>query len=350
MKRIFAILPVILLAVAASASAQSRPQAQVFNEFQVAIDTRDTAWAERLLGEGLDPNWQDPLTGWTPLHVAAINGQGTVVRRLLERGADPRLKNKVGRTPMEMARDAGHTDIAKLLSGSVGPGAVAPPRPAQPNPPLPPNRLATPQQPTSAPATAGATRWPAFKTYKVGDEVQFLEPTGWKPGVIKEVGPEGDSSSKDIPLGVRKYLISGTRWQGDEDWYDWGLVSGRSREPFWTRFFVGDWELGEVMAMNTTVSGGTETTEYAYAAADEKLRVNAAGTYQWRTRDRKVIQGRWVPAPGGPGIVLKAGHRGLDWTFHNQTSATDENVRGLETARLNADGQLGIRAKRPLRR
>lgn len=104
------------------------------------------------------------------------------------------------------------------------------------------------------------------------------------------------------------------------------------------------------MAMNTTVSGSTETTEYSYAAAMEALRVNADGPYQWRTRDRRIVRGRWVPAPDGPGIVLKAAYRGRDWTLRNQTNAVYENTRGIETASLLADGEIGIRAKRPMAR
>ncbi|KGL72692.1 Caseinolytic peptidase B protein, partial [Tinamus guttatus] len=45
---------------------------------------------ERLLLEGADVNARHAL-GWTPLMVAAINGNASVVKILLAAGADPNL-------------------------------------------------------------------------------------------------------------------------------------------------------------------------------------------------------------------------------------------------------------------
>ena len=47
----------------------------------------------------MNPNYQGPF-GNTLLHVAAADGDAREVQRLLAAGADPRIRNREGRTPM----------------------------------------------------------------------------------------------------------------------------------------------------------------------------------------------------------------------------------------------------------
>jgi ankyrin repeat protein len=54
--------------------------------------------------------------GGTPLRSAADTGKEDAVRALLARGADPRTRDKYGRTASDYARDNGHGVIVKLLS------------------------------------------------------------------------------------------------------------------------------------------------------------------------------------------------------------------------------------------
>ena len=37
-----------------------------------------------------------------------------------------------------------------------------------------------------------------------------------------------------------------------------------------------------------------------------------------------------------------------DWTFRNETNATEENIRNIETARLSSPNVMSISAKRPI--
>jgi ankyrin repeat protein len=81
-----------------------------------AVDGRDpkqVATMEVLLSAGADPNAIDG-GGVTPLHRAVRNRCAAAVRVLLERGADPRRKNKSGST----AFDLGRLNTGKSGSGS----------------------------------------------------------------------------------------------------------------------------------------------------------------------------------------------------------------------------------------
>ena len=52
------------------------------------------------------------LAGWTPLLLAALQGQLACVELLLEREADPSLVNEhTGTTPLMVAAEGGHTEV-----------------------------------------------------------------------------------------------------------------------------------------------------------------------------------------------------------------------------------------------
>lgn len=66
-----------------------------------------------VLGELLD----DPAshTRRTPLHAAACNGFTETVKELMAMGADPSLKDYIGKTALDLARRRGFDEIADLL-------------------------------------------------------------------------------------------------------------------------------------------------------------------------------------------------------------------------------------------
>jgi ankyrin repeat protein len=66
----------------------------------------------------LDPNYQGPF-GNTLLHSAVVSGDLDEVQRLLAAGADPRIANRDGKTPVHAAAILGHTEIEALLQGNV---------------------------------------------------------------------------------------------------------------------------------------------------------------------------------------------------------------------------------------
>lgn len=81
---------------------------------------------EHLLAKGIDvneiPDYPEMLNQerqlglGTALHEAARNGQVEAVRLLLDRGANPRLKNTLGSTALDLAKEMNHTKVVEALS------------------------------------------------------------------------------------------------------------------------------------------------------------------------------------------------------------------------------------------
>jgi hypothetical protein len=67
-----------------------------------------------LLEHGADMNARDK-GGWTPLHRASFNRAHCVLRVLLEYGADVEAKDNYGETALQIAADEGHDIIVELL-------------------------------------------------------------------------------------------------------------------------------------------------------------------------------------------------------------------------------------------
>ncbi len=69
-----------------------------------------------LLAFGADPN-QRGINDYTPLHMAVAERNALAVQILLDGGADPDLRTRIDdcETPLELAKAAGHADIAAIL-------------------------------------------------------------------------------------------------------------------------------------------------------------------------------------------------------------------------------------------
>lgn len=202
---------------------------------------------------------------------------------------------------------------------------------------------------TAAPPAASGNRrvWPAFGTFRAGDLVQVYTPTGWRKVEVIEVGVQpGQRGNFE-----KQYVVNTPGQRTWNDFYAWGRVAHLERQPYWTEFFVGDWKVGEMMAVNLRSDGTSAWNEVAYASASDTLRVRADGTYEWKDLSGKVTKGRWRAAPDGPGIVVKDA-RGRDWTLRNETNITEERIRGLESARLYPSdrNEMSQAATRPLKR
>ncbi|SKB87132.1 ankyrin repeat domain-containing protein [Daejeonella lutea] len=356
---------IILLAVSLqSLKAQSGPWARYNGKMKGEALVRDSDGGylkevQSIVEGGGDVNWQLE-SGFSPLMAAAGGGHLEIVKFLIEKGADPNLKDSNGRTALDRAQLAGANDVVRYLRSLatqpvsaqktdnqtvvIQPATAPAPAemPATP-PPVANNGTATPP----AVAVIPAGKWPVFGTYKVGDRVKFFAGS-WKSGTIVEVGVPGDNTGKLAAPKERRYLIGREGAANWNDWTDWGNVTGLTREPFWTSFFNGEWRLGETMAANTRVEGGYQRDEYTFHKASEALQVKSDNSYSWKTIGGKVINGTWRPAEDGAGIILINAYQGINWTLRNETNSTEENIRGLQTSRLTADGKMSIKAQRPI--
>lgn len=66
---------------------------------------------ERLLGENVALDAHDSR-GFTAMHLAGMHGLGRVAQRLIDAGADRRPRDKLGRTPYDLALQHGYADVA----------------------------------------------------------------------------------------------------------------------------------------------------------------------------------------------------------------------------------------------
>lgn len=73
---------------------------------------------EMLIDYGLDVNAIGPKNGYTPLHDAVWGNNPAAAKLLLEKGADPTIKNKEGQTPLEKARSEGKENLVRVLEGT----------------------------------------------------------------------------------------------------------------------------------------------------------------------------------------------------------------------------------------
>jgi len=56
-----------------------------------------------------------PVRSWTALHVACIKGQHAMVCKLLQIGANPKIVDKKGETPLHVVCKHGHSSGIKIL-------------------------------------------------------------------------------------------------------------------------------------------------------------------------------------------------------------------------------------------
>jgi uncharacterized protein len=114
-----AIASAIALALAVPAAAQFQSEGYQFLE---AVKESDGDKATEMLSKPGTQivNTRDITSGDTGLHIAVARSDALWVRFLLQRGADPNLRNKKGATPLQLATALGFTDgVAALIKGGA---------------------------------------------------------------------------------------------------------------------------------------------------------------------------------------------------------------------------------------
>jgi hypothetical protein len=80
-----------------------------------AVTSKDEGAVKALLSEGADVNARND-SGQTPLILAIISGQDHLLKRLLEAGADPLLRDHTQLNAIEWAERKGRSDLAQILA------------------------------------------------------------------------------------------------------------------------------------------------------------------------------------------------------------------------------------------
>lgn len=114
-----AIVPALALGLAVPAAAQFQSEGYQFLE---AVKDRDGEKATDMLNKpGTQVvNSRDLTSGDTGLHMVVARGDGLWVRFLLQRGADPNIRNKRGLTPLQLATALGFADgVDALIKGGA---------------------------------------------------------------------------------------------------------------------------------------------------------------------------------------------------------------------------------------
>lgn len=75
--------------------------------------------------------------GWTALHLASLNGHLDIVSILLNKRANTNIKNREGKTALDIAREEGHERIAAIILETEFQGSAPPELPSPP--PTPPS-------------------------------------------------------------------------------------------------------------------------------------------------------------------------------------------------------------------
>ncbi|XP_063620002.1 ARF GTPase-activating protein Git isoform X1 [Cydia splendana] len=94
---------------------RDEPPAELARQLHSAVRSASLDTAMRLLAQGADPNYYHQEKGNTCLHVACRAGQPAQAELLAAWGADPTARDRDGLTPIDAARQGGHTELAARM-------------------------------------------------------------------------------------------------------------------------------------------------------------------------------------------------------------------------------------------
>lgn len=235
---------------------------------------------------------------------------------------------------IDYARKSSSSEIVALLQARLNDGRAVAPEPA-----IAPAAVLVPaKRPVPTVSTGRAsTRWAAPGSFAPGQTVLISTSGGlnWRSGKVLEIGGGDDE---------RQYLV--VDGNNQTHWLDWTRVTATTRQTYWTHYLVGDWKLHTGMSSVVRTNGRDLYRVIEGGMKLPPLRINADGSYVWTPLSGKPIRSRWTARPDEPGMILKAGEKGLDWTLYNSTSKSSIDASGADEIRLttlSAMGSIGSR-------
>lgn len=94
------------------------PKGRIISPLMVAVRKENEELVQFLLEKAADPNVRDDY-GFTPLHQASSESGGSMVELLLEYSADPTIQNEYGNTPLDIAISEGNFENASILREAI---------------------------------------------------------------------------------------------------------------------------------------------------------------------------------------------------------------------------------------
>ena len=126
MKKTLLYPTVILLAVLVFSLSPHAEDRESFNELAASIYNRDLEKVKELIESGADVNISQELSGSSPLMVAcALEGTENVIRYLMENGAEVKVKDRKGYTPLMWASENSLAAVNMLIEAGARADAVA---------------------------------------------------------------------------------------------------------------------------------------------------------------------------------------------------------------------------------
>jgi hypothetical protein len=237
-----------------------------------------------------------------------------MVKFLLQKGASVDSISQDGLNALRYAEKTGQPEIIQLIRNKMKPGA------AGPVDQIKNDTLSDKSNPVLRTVISVPVRPNA---YKVGDKVLHSRNRGktWEPGTIKEIS----SNERLIADGISPYLVE-NNLKTDQNYLDLNFITTLIRQPSWTSFFVGDWDLYLPMAATERVIDRDVYRLFSGGDRLPPLRIKADGTYSWVIDKNKVIKGRWRENDNAPGIVLLQGYRAANWFVYNTTDRNNRKI------------------------
>ncbi|MEJ7611422.1 MAG: ankyrin repeat domain-containing protein [Ferruginibacter sp.] len=276
-----------------------------------AVPYYDTASVNWALKEGGQIDFK--RAGMNALEMAIYYKKTEMIRFLLDKGASVDSVNQDGMNALQFAEKSNRPEIIELIRSKMKHGAAVSTAPAK-DQNIPGKINKAPKPVTDLPVSTG---------YKAGDQVLHSRDRGktWEPGTIKEVS----TNTRLIADGISPYLVENAA-KTSQNYLDLNFITTFTRQPSWTGFFTGDWNLHSPIAATERI---IDRDVYQIISGGDRLppiRINANGTYSWVIDKKKVIKGRWTENKDAPGIILLKGYRAVNWLVYNTSDSNNRKI------------------------